>query len=104
MSEDAAGATEVEFEVVENAAEGRFELLRGGELVGFAIYSEEDGSVVVPHVETIARYRGNGFGARLMEGLLAIIAADGRPIVPLCSFAAGHLRDNPQHRGLLATR
>ncbi|MGI9613696.1 MAG: GNAT family N-acetyltransferase [Acidimicrobiales bacterium] len=91
-----------QFDVTENVDVGRFELRRNDELVGYADYLVQDGVIVVPHVETIAEHRGNGYAARLMDGLLATIAADGRRIVPLCSFARGHVRDNPQHHHLLA--
>jgi predicted GNAT family acetyltransferase len=92
----------VGFEVSENVESSRFELRLDGELVGFAQYQLRDGTIVVPYVETIAAYRGNGYGARLMDGLLAIIDDDGRRIVPLCSFARGHIDDSPQHHHLLA--
>lgn len=90
------------FDVTENTDDGRFELRRNDEFVGYADYRLEGDVMVVPHVETIAEHRGNGYAARLMEGLLATIAADGRRIVPLCSFARIHVRDNPQHHHLLA--
>lgn len=84
------------FSVIEKPEHGRFELLRDDNLVGFASYQLQGDSVVVPHVETLPEYRGQGYAARLMEGLLDIIEADGRGIVPHCSFAAGHVRDNPR--------
>lgn len=87
--------------VVENSHLGRFELLRNGEVVSFASYTERDGSVLVPHVETSPEHRGNGFAAELMEGLLGILRADSRTITPLCPFAARHIRDNEQHHDLL---
>jgi len=90
------------FRVTENAHDSRFELWRGDELVGYALYHQHGDVVIVPHVETIARHRGNGYGAQLMDGLLEIIAADGRTITPLCSFAAGHIRANADHHALLA--
>ena len=87
--------------VVENVHLGRFELLRHGDVVSFATYTAHDGSIRVPHVETAPEHRGNGYAAQLMEGLLSIIREDGRTITPLCPFAAGHIRDNPQHHDLL---
>lgn len=90
-----------QFEVVENTEAERFELQRDGTLVGFATYRQQGTAVVVPHVETFPEHRGQGYAARLMEGLLAIIRADGRTITPLCPFAAGHIRDNEQHHDLL---
>lgn len=98
------GADVAGFEVTDNTEASRFELRRDGKLVGYATYrTDGDGdAVIVPHVETIAEYRGNGYAARLMDGLLAIIAGDGRRIVPLCWFARGHIDDNPQHQHLVA--
>ena len=87
--------------VFENSHLRRFELLRNGEVVSFASYTEANGSVIVPHVETKRKYRGHGLAAELMEGVLAILRSDGRTIIPLCSFAADHIRDNEQHHDLL---
>ena len=87
--------------VVENAHLGRFELLHHGQVVSFASYTSSEGSIMVPHVETAPEHRGNGYAAQLMEGLLAIIRADGRTITPRCPFAAAHIRDNEQHHDLL---
>jgi len=74
-----------EYLVVDNPEAKRFEM-----------------TLVVPHVETVHVHRGNGNAARLMDGLLDILRSEGRTIVPLCGFAAGHIRDNPQHHDLLA--
>lgn len=96
-----------DFVVVDAAAAGgpsRFELRRGsesGELVGWAAYRREDGAVVIPHVETLVQYRGQGFADRLMAGIVATVRRSGGTIMPLCSFAAGHLRDHPEHADLV---
>lgn len=87
--------------VIENAHLGRFELLRRGEVVSFASYTEHDGSVLVPHVETLRPHRGNGLAAELMDGMLGILRNDGRTITPLCSFASQHIRDNAHHHDLV---
>ena len=88
--------------VTEDTDASRFELREGGELLSFADYQSRGTTIVVPHVETIPAHRGRGNAARLMDGLLAIIRADGRTIVPLCPFAAAHIRDEPAHHDLLA--
>ncbi len=85
-----------EFEVTDAPDAGRFELRRGGELVGFASYRSRDGGVVVPHVETLVQHRGQGYASRLMAGIVAILRRDGRTIVPLCPFAADYLRERPE--------
>ena len=89
--------------VIENSADGRFELHIDGEIISVADYSERDGGViVVPHVGTDPAHRGKGNAGRLMEGLLEQLRASDRKIVPICPFAANHLRTNPQHSGHLA--
>ena len=87
--------TDDDFEVTDDTDSGRFELRRSGELVGFATYHLRGDAVVVPHVETLVQYRGHGYAGRLMEGIVEILRADGRTIVPQCSFAASYLRDRP---------
>ena len=90
------------FGLFENTARGRFELTRDGELVSFAEFHADGDNVVVPHVETVHAHRGNGYAARLLDGMLDMFREQGRTITPLCSFAAGHVMANPRHRELLA--
>lgn len=99
-----AGSDTAEFEVIENAPEGRFELFRDGQVVSIADYRDRDGTVVIPHVATAPEHRGQGYAARLMDGTLDLIRNSQRSVAPLCPFAAQHIRDNPQHHDLLAAR
>lgn len=85
-----------DFDVTDATDAGRYELRCAGELVGFASYHLRGDVVVVPHVETLAQHRGLGYAGRLMEGIVGILRADGRTIVPQCSFAASYLRDRPE--------
>lgn len=90
--------------VVENVTLGRFELLHHGDVVSFASYRtnpDDDASVIIPHVETAPQHRGNGYAAELMDGVLALLRASQRTVVPRCPFAAGHIRDNPDAHDLL---
>jgi mycoredoxin len=91
-----------EYLVVDNPEAKRFEMTLQGELLSYAEYTTRENTLVVPHVETVHVHRGNGNAARLMDGLLDILRLEGCTIVPLCGFAAGHIRDNPQHHDLLA--
>lgn len=94
-------AGEAKFVVTDEPDQGRFVMHRNGELVGFADYRQNDGAVIIPHVETLMAHRGQGYGARLMDGLLGIVRADGRKVVPLCPFAAEHMTQNEQYRDLI---
>lgn len=89
--------------VREDQETGRFELLHAGQLLGFATYRDRDRAVVVPHVETLWAHRGQGFASHLMDGIVEILRAEGRTIVPLCPFAASYMRDHPEHRDLLTS-
>lgn len=92
-----------DYAVVENRDQSRFELHQEGETVSFANFTERPGGVVeIPVVATEPQHRGKGNAGRLMEGLLAILRASDRTIVPVCSFAAHYIRENPQHQNLLA--
>ena len=91
-----------EFELVENSEDGQFELRRGGELVSLASFSERGDTVVIPHVGTEPAHRGQGYATKLMDGVVDRIRETGRKIMPLCPFAAAHMRDNPQDADILA--
>lgn len=92
------------FVVVDAGADGgpsRFELHRDGALVGWASYRREGRSIVIPHVETLVQHRGQGFADRLMAGIVDIARRSDDRLAPLCSFAAGYLRDHPEHEDLV---
>lgn len=101
MSSDQSPARP-ELMVVEDVEGCRFELRRGDEVVSHASYQRRGTTLVVPHVETHPAHRGRGHAAMLMDGLLDIIRGDERTIEPLCWFAAGHIRENPEYQDLLA--
>ncbi len=90
------------FAVIDNTDDGRFELHRDGTMVGLATYRRQGDRVVIPHVETFPEHRGQGYAARLVDGALDQIRAAGDKVVPLCPFAASHIRDNPRHHDLVA--
>ncbi len=89
--------------VIERPDDHRFELLIGGEVVSFATYSvRPEGVVVVPHVETRVEHRGSGHAGQLMDGMLGLLRSSGRQIVPVCPFAAAHVRSDVRYHDLLA--
>ncbi len=100
--EEPTAESDAEFVVTDRPDANRFEMHRNGDLVGFADYRVQGDTLMVPHVETLRPHRGQGYGARLMDGLLEIIRADGRRIEPVCPFAADHIRSEPALHDLLA--
>ena len=87
-------------QVVDNAAERRFELHVDGQ-VAFADYRREGGRLVIPYVEAPPALRGTGAAGRLMEGVLACARSEGLKVTPLCSYAAAYMRRHKQHHDLL---
>lgn len=99
--DDTLSTESVDFTVVENPEQGRFELHRDDEIVSIADYRQGEGHVVVPHVGTPPQHRGQGYAGRLMDGMLGQLRASERRIVPICPFAAQHIRDNPEWHDLI---
>lgn len=75
----------------DNVEARRFELDVDGAIV-FANYRRDPASIVVLHVEAPVPLRGTGAAGRLMEGIVALAAAEGRDVVPLCSYASAWMR------------
>ena len=88
--------------VVNHAEHGRYELHLDGELVGFADYSQNDGVITVPHVETAREHRGKDFAARLMRGTLDDVRDRSLKIRPLCPYADAYMRRHPETAELRA--
>lgn len=84
-----------------NEAEGRFELEEEG-AVAFADYMKRGDTYVIPHVEAPLALRGKGTAGRLMEGLLALIRAEGGKVRPICPYAVAHIRKHKEHQDLVA--
>lgn len=87
--------------VKDNPAKSRFELEEEG-MVAFADYRKRDGVYMVPHVESPVPLRGQGTAGRLMEGMLALIRAEGSKIRPICPYAVAYIARHKQHQDLIA--
>ena len=93
---------EIEHEVRDNPGRGRYELTVDGRIVSIADYHLDGATVVVPHVETDPAMRGRGMADRLMRGMLDDIRRRGLTVRPICSYAAGFIRDHPGDADLVA--
>ena len=92
--------TELEVRDAPNA--GRYELVRGGEVVGYASYRLQDGRAIVPHVEVDPSVGGQGLGGRLVQGVLDDLRQRQLKVTPLCGFAASWIRRHPDYQDLVA--
>jgi predicted GNAT family acetyltransferase len=68
----------------------------------FADYREQDGRMIVPHVEAAHALRGTGAAGRLMEGVVDAARQRGLKIVPLCPYADAWMRRHPETADLRA--
>jgi predicted GNAT family acetyltransferase len=79
----------------DNHHAGRFELDITGQ-IAFANYRRTDDGLLIFHVETPRALRGQGVAARLMEQVLEAARAEGREVIPFCSYASSWMRRQRQ--------
>jgi predicted GNAT family acetyltransferase len=70
-------------------------LYDGDELLSFAPFTQADGVLTVPHVETRVQHRGNGFSSTLLDGVVDDLRSRGLRIRPICSVARRHVQVLP---------
>ena len=87
----------------DNAAQSRYELGLGGEVMAFVSYriDDADGNVVlITHTE-VTGPEGQGLGSRLARRLLDEIRQRGQGVVPRCGFIAGWIDKHPEYADLV---
>lgn len=78
-------------EVVRNAEKGRFEAVVDGQ-TAYAEYREFQTGVLFPHTEVPTALEGRGIGSALVRSALAWARAEGKPVMPVCTFFANYIR------------
>lgn len=86
----------------DNTAQRRFELRNGAEMLGFAAYRRDGGTVTITHTEIGAQHEGKGYGSQLARAALDHLRAQDLKLVPACSFIAGYVRKHPEYGDLAA--
>lgn len=90
-------------EVTDAQESSRFEIRDDGVLAGFADYRLQGGRMVFPHTEIDPAFGGRGLAKTLIREALDTARARGLQVVPLCSFVAKFIRDNPDYADVVAT-
>lgn len=85
-----------EVRVVDRPQRSRYELVRGGDVLGFIDYILTSDAVVLTHAEVRPELRGQGLGEWMAAGALGILAAARRPVVARCAFVSRYLRAHPE--------
>jgi uncharacterized protein len=92
----------VPIEIRDNSELGRYEILDGGRLAGFADYRLHDGRLILPHAEIDPEHQGAGLGSRLARFALDDARARELAIVPLCPFIASYVDSHPEYLDMVA--
>lgn len=93
----------MEPQVLDNKEKHRFELMLDGKLVGFSDYELRLDQMSLVHVEVNPELQGSGLAAKLMQGTIDLIRAEGnKKIVPVCSYAVMWMKRNTDTHDLLA--
>jgi predicted GNAT family acetyltransferase len=89
------------YEIVDNAAEHRYEAWLDGEAAGLIEYIDEDGWLVIDHTEVFEAFEGKGVASRLAKAALDDVRARGLYINPQCPFVSSYIRRHPEYRDLV---
>jgi len=90
-----------ESNVRHNREQSRFEAEVGGHLA-VAEYVVEGDRMIFAHTLVPAELRGSGLAAKLVRAGLTAARAEGRRVVPACSYVAAFIARNPEFKDLLA--
>jgi predicted GNAT family acetyltransferase len=88
--------------VRDNREELRYELVRGGEVLGFLLYRIEPDAVVLVHTDVDPAHEGQGLGSVLVKGALDDLRERGVRAVPLCPFVRAYIRRHPEYAPVTA--
>ena len=91
-----------EISVQKNETENQYEILVGGEVAGFATYTDANGVRDLPHTVVDPKFRGQGLSKPLIQAALDDARADGMQVTPSCPAVERYIEQNPQYRDLLA--
>ncbi len=88
-----------ELEITNNEAERRFEVSING-LLSKLDYIQDKDTFVITHVGVHPELRGHGVAGKLTQASLEFAKAKSLRVIPMCSYAAGYIRRNPQYAEL----
>ena len=86
-------------EVIHNEAGNRFEVQINGHLSKLD-YMQNGKNFVITHVGVYPEFRGQGLAGKIVDASLEYARQNSLRVIPMCSYAAAYIRDNPQHMEL----
>ncbi|HEX7321479.1 MAG TPA: GNAT family N-acetyltransferase [Mycobacterium sp.] len=79
----------------------QYEIAVDGVRAGLAAYVDTGTQRIFHHTEIDEAFGGRGLGTKLIAAGLADTRADGRRIVPVCSFVEAYLDKHPEYAGVV---
>jgi predicted GNAT family acetyltransferase len=86
-------------EIIHNEVERRFEVSING-LLSKLDYIQDEDTFVITHVGVHPNLRGHGVAGKLTQASLEFAKGKSLRVIPMCSYAAGYIRRNPQYAEL----
>lgn len=87
-------------QVIDAPDRKRYELVRDGEVLGFAGYQKTDELIVLTHTEVDPALSGQGMGGTLVRGALDHVRELGLQVLPVCPFVEGWMNKHPDYQDL----
>jgi len=87
----------------DNTAAKRYELIAGGEVVGFAQYRVSGDTVTITHTEISPEHEGKGYGSALARQALDQLKANRQNLIPACQFIAGYIGKHQEYADLVVS-
>ena len=86
--------------VRDNQEQGRYEILVGPTLAGFADYHAQPGLITATHTEIDPAFEGHGLGSRLVREMLDDIRRRETKVLPICPFVLAFLQRHDEYKDL----
>ena len=83
-------------DVIHNPAQNRFEVWIEGQLSKLD-YILVEKYFVITHVGVYPEHRGQGVAGKIVDVSLEYAKQNSLRVIPMCSYAAAHIRANPQY-------
>ncbi len=89
--------------VTHDATAQRYAVDFGDGNIAWVDYSHRgNGVIALEHSEVPLTLRGRGYGAAMMNQVLAMIDSEGLKVVPICGYTRHYLEANEQWRHLVS--
>lgn len=100
-----AGQAPVTEELIDNTDQGRFELRRGGDLVGWLRYTHlRPNRYALQHTEVEASHQHQGVAGAMVRRVLEEIRGRGGTVTAICPFVVDYLSQSAAYADLVDRR